>query len=101
MKKKFLKPITLVALAVLSNLTTNITASANENSEKKMNSIEQELIRIKNFRNGITKEQFMKPVDRVLLAEITPNIEGMTFAHRSHYSHSSHSSHRSHYSSSY
>lgn len=98
MKKKFLKPITAVALAVLSNLTANVQATeiAKDNT-----SIESELLKIKKFRQGISKELFMRPVDKVLLAEITPNLESMTFAHRSHYSHRSHSSHRSHYSSSY
>ena len=99
MKRNFLKPITLVALAVVSNLTGNVSAS--EKNLQDRVSIGSELLRIRNFRQVITKEQFLKPVDQVLLAEITPNLEGTTFFHRSHYSHSSHSSHRSHYSSSY
>ncbi len=96
MKRKYFKPITLVALAVLSNLTGRVSASEAKLQDRV--SIESELIRIKNFRDGMTKEQFLKPIDHVLLATISPNMDGMTFSHRSH---RSHSSHRSHYSSSY
>lgn len=102
--KKFLNPITLVALAVLTTLTgnaTDIDKNRTEESSSARSDLDKELIKIQNYRKRITSAQFLAPVDKVLLTAVLKNPSGMTFFHRSHYSHQSHSSHRSHYSSSW
>ncbi len=94
MKKKFLTPITALALSVLGSLTANAEVKLENQSE--LSSLEQELIRIKNLRVGMTKEEFLKPFDNVLMAETVSKIDDIIMQHRSH---ASHRSHRSHFSS--